>query len=64
MTVVFLILLLLLNPLHKYYKQSIQNWLLFLHKTSADPLYKRESNAIRNFQLERDQFETKLKDKI
>ncbi len=64
MTAVFLILLLLLNPLHKYYKQSIQKPVVIFAQDISESIIQKDSNAIRNFQLERDQFETKLKDKF
>lgn len=64
MSAVFLILLLLLNPLYKYYKKSIQKPVILIAQDVSESIISKGSDFVQNFQIDRDQFETNLKDKF
>lgn len=64
MAAVFLILLLLLNPLYKYYKKSIQKPLILIAQDISESIVSKDSNSIHDFLINRDQLENNLKDKF
>ncbi len=63
MIAVFGILLLILNPLYKYYKKSIQKPILVFAQDVSESIVSKDSLSIQSFIKSRDQLEASLQDK-